>query len=57
MGSGRDARWGGRETAGAFGPFVFPEDTERVIAEREQITSFPLTHRAPHRLGRAACGS
>ena len=41
MGGERDARWGGGETAGTFGPFVFPDDTERVIAEMEQITLVP----------------
>lgn len=41
MGSERDARPGGSETAGAFGPFVLPEATKRVTVELEQISIAP----------------
>lgn len=41
MGAERDARPGGSETAGAFGPFVLPEGTERVSIELSQFTLGP----------------
>lgn len=41
MGGERDARPGGSETAGAFGPFMFPEETKRVNVELSQITLVP----------------
>ena len=45
MGSERDDRAGGSETAGAFGPFILPHGTERVIVELRQVTV--VTGRAP----------
>jgi len=41
LGGEREGRPGGSETAGAFGPFVFPEGTERVTVELRQITLVP----------------
>lgn len=38
MGGERDARPGGSETAGAFGPFALPEGTERLNVTLTQIT-------------------
>ena len=38
MGSERDGIADGAETLGAFGPFVFPESTERITATLTQIT-------------------
>lgn len=38
MGSERDGKADGAETLGTFGPFVFPEETERVTATLTQIT-------------------
>jgi hypothetical protein len=38
MGCERDDRTGGSATAGAFGPFILPEGTERVIVELTQFT-------------------
>jgi hypothetical protein len=40
MGSERDGETGGAETRGAFGPFVLPQGTERVIATVSQIHIF-----------------
>lgn len=37
MGSERDARAGGAESSGAFGPFILPEATERITATLSQI--------------------
>jgi len=42
LGGEREGRPGGSETAGAFGPFVFPEGTERVTVELRQITLVPV---------------
>jgi len=41
MGSERDARPGGSETAGAFGPFVLLEGTKRVNVALDRITIAP----------------
>ncbi|MFN7151017.1 MAG: hypothetical protein ACK4V6_16255 [Microthrixaceae bacterium] len=57
LGGERDARPGGSETAGAFGPFVFPEATERVIVRLSRITvarsgaPFPAQAADERRLG------
>lgn len=40
MGGERDARPGGPEIAGAFGPFAFPEATKRLTVTLTQITVF-----------------
>ena len=42
MGAERDGRPAGSETAGAFGPFVFPEGTERVRVRLRQVTLVPV---------------
>ena len=56
MGGERDARADGAETSGEFGPFVFPEATERVTATVTQITvgrpgAPPPSTRSAGRLG------
>lgn len=38
MGGERDARPAASETAGAFGPFVFPDGTKRLNVELSQVT-------------------
>lgn len=42
LGGERDGRPGGNETEGAFGPFVLPEGTQRVIVEFSEIRLIPV---------------
>jgi len=42
MGGERDARPGGSETVGAFGAFILPEGTKRLLVELSQIALVPI---------------